>query len=117
MYFELSEYTITYFSIFLLLDIGVASSLGLLNTAAINIVVQVFYGHKFSSFLGKYLGLEFLGYKVDRCMFIIIVRNHQFSKVVVHISYHSCLRVLAPHLCHQMLTVFLILAILVGKTM
>lgn len=61
----LSEYTITYFSILLLLGIGVTPSLELLNKAAINIIVQVFHGQNFSSLLGKYLRLELLGHKVD----------------------------------------------------
>lgn len=61
----LSDYTKTYFSILLLLDIGVTPSLELLNKAAINIIVQVFHGQNFSPLLGKYLRLELSGHKVD----------------------------------------------------
>lgn len=60
----LSECTTIYYSIPLLLDFGDASSLELLNRAALNIIAQVFCGQNFSCLSSKYLGLELLSHEL-----------------------------------------------------
>lgn len=54
------------------MDVGVVSSLGLMNKTAVYIFVQVFLGNMFLFLFGKYLGVKFLGHRVDRYMINLV---------------------------------------------
>ena len=56
------EYTTSYFSILLM---GIWS---FMNKAIMDIFAQVFCGHMFLVFLGKYIGVEFCGLTVSACL-------------------------------------------------
>lgn len=91
------------------MDFPVVSSLGIMNSAAVNICVQVFVGDVlFSFFLGKFLWLWLLGHVVGEKL------PSCFSKMAEPFCISTSNVPVAPH-PHQylILSVFLTLAILV----
>ena len=56
-----------------------------MNKTVTNIPVQVFCGHMFSFFLGKYLRKEWLGHRVD--IFNFLKTAKQLSKIVIPVNF------------------------------